>query len=315
MTKNKETHIFDDVFRTMEELTPELMIPLINEVFKTKYPADAAITRLGDKHHLLKKLMETDSCMGIGGKAYHFEVESNPSSGIIAVRMFQYDVAVALGTRRRENGLYIIEFPASCVVYLRHSRDKKDSERVIIRLADGQEINYLVPVVRSQNYSKEEIFKKRLYILLPYYILRYEKQLKQIEHDEKRCSMLQEEYEDICVQLERTLGRENPSAYVELHKLMVRVLDYILIEQEEIRKGVEQVMGGKVLESFYDEVLRKGHAEGHAEGHQEALRENRHKLVEKVRIKRQQGKTPEQIADELMEELTLITEIYEEFDL
>ena len=316
MTKNNETHIFDDVFRTMEELTPELMIPLINEVFKTDYPVDAAITRLGDKHHLLKKLLETDSCMSIGEKAYHFEVESNPSSGIVAVRMFQYDVAVALGTRRRENGIYVIEFPASCVVYLRHSREKKDSERVIIRMADGQEIDYMIPVVRSQNYGKEEIFEKRLYILLPYYILRYEKQLKQMEHDEKRRFMLLEEYGDICDQLERTLGKENPLAYVELHKLMVRVLDYILIEQEEIRKGVEQVMGGKVLESFYDEVLRKGrtegHAEGHAEGRAEVEHENYQKLVEKVRGKLLQGKKSEQIAEELVEELSLIRQICEE---
>ena len=204
MTKNKEVHIFDDVFRTMEELTPEFIIPLINEVFGTDYPFDAHITRLGDKHHLLKKLLETDSCMSIGEKAYHFEVESNPVSGIIAVRMFQYDVSVALGTRKKEN----------------------------------------------------------------------------------------------------------PLAYVELHKLMVRVLDYILEKQMEIRKGVEQVMGGKVLESFYEEVLRKGHAEGHAE----ATRENYQKLVEKVKVKRQQGKSPEQIADELMEALSVIAEIYKEIE-
>lgn len=33
MTKNNETHIFDDVFRTMEEHTPELMLPLVLFIF------------------------------------------------------------------------------------------------------------------------------------------------------------------------------------------------------------------------------------------------------------------------------------------
>ena len=71
--KENNSQIFDDVFRSMEEHTPELMIPLINEVFKTNYPENTVITRLGDKRHLLQSLVETDSCLGIGSRRYHFE--------------------------------------------------------------------------------------------------------------------------------------------------------------------------------------------------------------------------------------------------
>ena len=35
--------IFDNVFRTMLEKMPELVVPLINEVFGTNYPADIAV--------------------------------------------------------------------------------------------------------------------------------------------------------------------------------------------------------------------------------------------------------------------------------
>ena len=38
--------IFDDVFRTMLEKMPELVIPLINEVFGKNYPADIPITQM-----------------------------------------------------------------------------------------------------------------------------------------------------------------------------------------------------------------------------------------------------------------------------
>ena len=104
MTENNETHIFDDVFRTMEEHTPELMLPLINEVFKTNYPEGTKITRLADKRHLLRQLVETDSCLSIGGKLYHFECESNPNNGTIAIRMFQYDVTVLRASQADEAG-------------------------------------------------------------------------------------------------------------------------------------------------------------------------------------------------------------------
>ena len=52
MAKNNDSHIFDDVFRTMEEHIPELMLPLINEVFKSNYSMDTKVVRLGDKRHL-----------------------------------------------------------------------------------------------------------------------------------------------------------------------------------------------------------------------------------------------------------------------
>lgn len=40
---NKNNTIFDDVFRTMLEKMPGLVIPLINEVFGTAYPEDTPI--------------------------------------------------------------------------------------------------------------------------------------------------------------------------------------------------------------------------------------------------------------------------------
>ena len=75
-------------------------------------------------------------------------------------------------------------------------------------------------------------------------------------------------------------------------------------------------MGGHVLESFRDEMLRKGHAEGHAEGRaegrEEERQENYRKLVDKVMAKVEKGKSVTQIADELEEPVSVIQPIYDE---
>ena len=44
----KEVHgtIFDDVFRTIAQKMPYLLIPLINEVFQTNYPEDIHFQQL-----------------------------------------------------------------------------------------------------------------------------------------------------------------------------------------------------------------------------------------------------------------------------
>lgn len=304
MKKTKKTHIFDDVFRTMEEYIPELMLPLINEVFHTNYSDDVIVTRLADKRHIFQNLIETDSCLSIGGKLYHFECESNPNSGIIAIRMFQYDIAVALENKQHENGTFVVQFPSSCVIYLRHNKNTRNQEKIIVRMPDDRKIEYLVPIVKSQEYTKEDIFEKRLYVLLPYYILRYEKQLNLIEREENRRQKLMEEYDSICLQLCNTLGRENPLGYSELHKLIARVLDYVLQKSNETKKEVQQVMGGHILESWKDEMIRIGREEGHAEGHAAALTE----LMTK---KLKNGKTLEQIAAELELPLEEVNELYQ----
>ena len=57
--------IFDDVFRTMVESMPELVIPLINEVFGTKYPLDTKYDQLNNEHPLPDVNIITDSCIRI----------------------------------------------------------------------------------------------------------------------------------------------------------------------------------------------------------------------------------------------------------
>ena len=42
--------IFDNVFRTMREKMPELVVPLINEVFGRNYPADIAGEQQRNEH-------------------------------------------------------------------------------------------------------------------------------------------------------------------------------------------------------------------------------------------------------------------------
>ena len=70
--------------------------------------------------------------------------------------------------------------------------------------------------------------------------------------------------------------KENKSVlYADLVKLIVEISDYILKKEENIRKGVSDAMGGKVLELESERLLRIGKAEGKAEGRAEGKAEGR----------------------------------------
>lgn len=51
--------------------------------------------------------------------------------------------------------------------------------------------------MRIISYNVNEIFEKKLYLLIPFYIFNHEKKLKSYENDEKKLKKLEEEYKDI----------------------------------------------------------------------------------------------------------------------
>ena len=51
--KADRSTIFDDVFRTIAQKMPQLLIPLINEVFHTNYSEDTDFGQLRNEHYRL----------------------------------------------------------------------------------------------------------------------------------------------------------------------------------------------------------------------------------------------------------------------
>ena len=153
--------IFDDVFRTMLEKMPKLVIPVINEVFHKSYSKSEKIEQYRNEHHTKSGEIITDSYLGIGDKLYHLECESQPKGNMV-IRMIEYDFAAALEGITLTEGMYEMNFPHSCVLYLRHNRNTPEQLKVKLNMPDGQNIIYSVPTIKLQEYTKDEIFRKDL---------------------------------------------------------------------------------------------------------------------------------------------------------
>ena len=54
--------------------------------------------------------------------------------------------------------------------------------------------------------------------------------------------------------------------YTDLTKLIIKIADYIFRKEEDIRKGIGDIMGGKVLELESERLKAEGKAIGRAEG-------------------------------------------------
>ena len=252
--------IFDDVFRTMIEKMPYLAVPLINEVFHTSYPEDVKITQLRNEHQQKDGEIITDSCLLIGKKMYHIECQSTDDT-TMAIRMIEYDFAIAVENAKKQGRRYRIEFPRSCVLFLRSSGNTPDYLEADVIFPDGKTHVYSIPAIKMADYTKDHIFEKNLLMLLPFYIMRYEKKKHDMRKNPKLLQVLLNEYDEIRINLEKELTETGKAElYTNLTKLIVKIADHIFEKEEDIRKGIGDVMGGKVLELESERLKAEGEA-------------------------------------------------------
>ena len=264
---NANKMIFDDVLRTIQERRPGLIVPLINEVFGTKYPLDIKVERLPEEYQTMLSKVIMDSCNRIGNRIYHLECQSGPDGSRI-LRMIEYDFMIGMVSVKKQEKHFKMKMPHSCVIFLRNATGGLEGHDLEIEMADGSKVFYRIPVVKAQSYDLDEIFQKKLFILLPYYILRYERiwvKASDWNKDENYCQTIKTqivmEYEEIIRRLEKELKDDTTGLFLDMVGLMRRVLEYTLQSQPEIKKGVLKVMGGNVL-PLPSDALREERAAG-----------------------------------------------------
>ena len=269
-TSNEKVKIFDSVFKTMCEKTPKLLIPVINEIFKTDYNEKELVTLANNEHIKLNlKPIDTDSCIRIRDKYYHIECQSNPDGEMI-IRMLEYDFFIALEKNRQLKDKDVIEFPQSAVLYLRNTSRTPNHLNVTVRFADGFEYPYKVPVIKVKEYSLQKILEKKLMFFVPYYIMRYENSSREmpLKPEEKR--QIHEDYHKI-LETVRTLSSYEQEA---LLKLIGAVLDSYKSLDKDVKEDVMN-MGVAILEFEHDKIYEEGKEEGREIGRKEGTEEAR----------------------------------------
>lgn len=114
--------------------------------------------------------------------------------------------------------------------------------------------------MKVQLYSLEEIFEKKLLLILPFYIFCYKKRFPKIEDDQEERRKLKEEFGHICERLEKLCEAGKLTVY-EKHTILNmtrKVVDNLARNCGKIRREVTDSMGGKVLDHETKDILRKG---------------------------------------------------------
>ena len=189
-------------------------------------------------------------------------------------------------------------FPHAAVLYLRTETTTPSSIKMRI-VTPGGDVSYEIPVVKVQDYGLDEIFEKRLLFLLPYYFLRY--QLELLERDVDARLELRHTYRDIFQRLsllERG-GEITEFTRQSLKAMIDKVAMFRAGKYAGVKKEVEEIMGGQILNYEAKDIrnsgIREGKKLGIAEGisiGKEAGRQEGESLALKlIQLLIQQGRT------------------------
>ncbi len=291
---------YDDVFRTLLTDCTELMIPVVNEIFHTKYTGKETICLLQNEHfikmpdgseqeritdssfeiissetapiaHPQKNQLYggSDGCNTAQRKRYHIECQSTEDGNRI-VRMFEYDTQLALENREFTSNILTVQFPDLAIVLLRHTKNTPEEMTVKV-LTPGGKVSYNVPVLKVKRYTIHELFEKKLFFLIPFHIFAYEKDFKELEENKKKLKQLEAEYASIRERLEIAcqMGDLNRYAKAAILDMSRKVIEHLAVKYKNVAKGVSRTMGGKVLNYEAKDILNRGRAEGRMEGRRE----------------------------------------------
>ena len=198
------------------------------------------------------------------------EIKSVANRITMMIRMFEYDMQIALKTAGSYTpGELRVEMPKSGILFLRCSDSTPDEMVIKMLLPDGNEVSYVMPVLKFRKYDINIIFEKGLYFLVPFYLFNLEKKFKAVEsgnEDEDR------EFREEITRLRDRLNEEYKSSRIDAYTyrsivdLFNKVSTALTKGKNHVYAETEAIMGGKVLEYEAKSILTKGITQGITQG-------------------------------------------------
>ena len=278
----KKSTAYDDVYRTMINDCITLLIPLVNEVFGKHYTGSEKIVFRPNEHFINQQdgneqKRITDSSFSIisnnnSEDKFILECQSTDDDTLL-IRIFEYITQEALDSGTINNYQLTVTIPHAAVLFLRSKKSTPNFMNILINTPGGA-VSFDVPVMKVQSYSLEQIFDKNLLFLLPFYIFNLEKDFPQCEASEEALESLKKVYVDFMDRLERAVKEGHISAYYRrtILDMSKKVLENIAAKYQNVQKGVNDIMGGKVLEHEGKTIFNAGVAEGRREANLDTAR-------------------------------------------
>jgi len=159
------------------------------------------------------------------------------------------------------------------VIYLRSTKNTPDRLKTTIKTRNGIH-TYEIPVLKVKNYTVDELFEKKLYFFIPFHIFVYENSFLLYNGNEEKLKELLRVFADIRNRLETLTDTGEMDEYTKhcLIDMTKKVVENLAAKYDNIKKGICEVMGGRILNYEAKDIYNAGRGEGLQLGKSEGAR-------------------------------------------
>lgn len=192
-SNRKNMHVFDKLGKIIyQELSNTGIVNSLEGLFKTEISAGtkvvfAATESIREKDDRLEKRV-SDFVLFAGTREFVLEFQIGDDKSI-GQRLFGY--GYAQGERHKVDisdigDLTVYDFPEAAVVYLESTKDTPDTIRIGIRHNGMVVLVYEARVYKVLEHSLAELEVDKLYVLLPFYLMKPRRELQDRKPDAER---------------------------------------------------------------------------------------------------------------------------------
>lgn len=263
----KNTHDYDSTFKTLKNRHTRLFIAVINLAFQKNYPLNAEVRIISSEGAFIDEakpddkskveMRENDFLISINDDYYMIEAQSYDDNEM-ALRIAEYTFLAARSVAVYDQGHIIMPMPNYTIIYIKNSARTPKTTMITYRFPDGRINNYSTENIFMTDLSREDIIEKKLYVLIPFYFARYEKELKGKNITEKDIEKVIEDLEFFSNEMLQ-LSKEKELTMTEADEIRYCVNDVLLhiTDGNNIEGKVVSVMGGEIYELHTERIIRE----------------------------------------------------------
>lgn len=230
----------------------------------------------------------SDFVFQIGTEIYLLECQSY-DDGSMAIRIAEYAFIVARQRASWGSGHVTIPMPRFAVIYIKKTGQTPGKTVITFTFPDGQRVDYESDNVILADLTKEYIMEKRLFPYIPFYIARYEKEISSGRGIEKAVKDL-EYLRDGMLSLHEE-GELSDDELVDIMGFVNTIITHIT-DGNKNEERLVNIMGGTVIETESEKLIRIGKTQGMQQGRIQMLIELGHEngLEDAVILRKLQDK-------------------------
>ena len=239
---------FDDALRSLSVHCKRWVLPVLNEAFGTDFVGDEQIGPVKNENIMVPvfgsarknpHLKESQFLVtGHDEKKHRYQLECLADDDWTVA--FARDFSGTIGPKTQ------IEVLGTAVLCLRITDDMPD-EYTIEMSSPKASKSWGVPFIKIPNYALEELAAKRLYLLFPFHVFRFESQLAEMEVDADKRRPLIAAFEDVNRFLSELVedGEMSQQEATCIRKCCLKIARSLLKKHADIRRDVSRIVESK----------------------------------------------------------------------